>query len=170
MSLIVSVTLTPHPMHLYVRRVGSEAPWGTVLNTIIRLRQCGQLRALTFLPTILISGEPFAPSASFCAIVGRFCQGGCQQQPRRTLCCLDCLPTDGSSCRLLNGDFGRVTVLLAALRRERILLLCLGALRRQCKAILGWQGVYWPEASITLVILPGEIARPFLPLNQCVRQ
>ena len=25
-----------------------------------------------------------------------------------------CLPTDGSSCRLLNGDFGRVAVLLAA--------------------------------------------------------
>jgi hypothetical protein len=24
------------------------------------------------------------------------------------------LPTDGSSCRLLNGDFGRVAVLLAA--------------------------------------------------------
>ena len=27
---------------------------------------------------------------------------------------LNCLPTDGSSCRLLNGDFGRVAVLLAA--------------------------------------------------------
>jgi hypothetical protein len=32
---------------------------------------------------------------------------------------VDCLPTDGTGCRLLNGDFGRVAVLLAAYRGNR---------------------------------------------------
>ena len=40
-------------MHLYVRRAGSEATLGMVLNTIMRLPQLGQPRVLAFLPAIL---------------------------------------------------------------------------------------------------------------------
>ena len=38
--------------------------------------------------------------------------------PRTEHRSVDFLPTDGIGCRLLNGDFGRVAVLLAALRRK----------------------------------------------------
>jgi hypothetical protein len=30
----------------------------------------------------------------------------CRMHPRRTLLYVDCLPTDGGGCLLLNGDFG----------------------------------------------------------------